>query len=189
LITPRIGWKARPRKWPIAPVAYGPTLTKFSDDMSHQLKTKMNTSTLKDAEAKSAPSDLLPCPFCAGQYIADHPNMKGSRPAISQPKLEELTVGGWRVTCYGCGVGTWNTLKYTREEAIAAWNTRRGLIPTVQIQPTEDTKRLNWLIEHGFTPAKWRPWMPGDPESKNGMTFCSNGGREEIDVAMNQPPV
>ena len=46
-------------------------------------------------------------------------------PYTSAPKLEELTEGGWRVCCYGCGVQTWNNMKYTREQAIAAWNTRR----------------------------------------------------------------
>ena len=46
-------------------------------------------------------------------------------PFTSEPNLEELTDNhGWRVSCYGCGVGTWNNLKYTKEEAIAAWNTR-----------------------------------------------------------------
>lgn len=70
---------------------------------------------------------LLPCPFCAGQYIPAHPKMMLQAPATSAPVLEELSEDysrGWRVSCYGCGVGTWNNLRYTREQAIAAWNTR-----------------------------------------------------------------
>lgn len=51
--------------------------------------------------------------------------MHGLMPYTSAPKLEELTAGGWRVTCYGCGVGTWDSLKYTKKQAVAAWNTRR----------------------------------------------------------------
>lgn len=50
-----------------------------------------------------------------------------------------------------------------------------------------DTDRLNWLIAHGYTPAKWRPWKPGDPESLNGGTMVGWGGREEIDAAILRP--
>lgn len=68
---------------------------------------------------------LLACPFCGGQWIPEHPKMHGLMPYTSAPKLEELMEGGWGVTCYGCGVGTWDKLKYTKEQAVAAWNTRR----------------------------------------------------------------
>lgn len=70
---------------------------------------------------------LLPCPFCGGNHIPEHPKMAEWWPMTSQPCLEELAEpyeGSWRVCCYGCGVQTWNNLKYTREQAIAAWNTR-----------------------------------------------------------------
>lgn len=66
----------------------------------------------------------LPCPFCGGQFHPEHPNMKDVGRFTSVPKLEELTEGGWRVCCYGCGVQTWDNLQYTREQAVAAWNTR-----------------------------------------------------------------
>lgn len=76
------------------------------------------------------PTELRACPFCAGAYVPAHPKMCQQRPSTSAPNLEELTEGrGWRVSCYGCGVGTWPNLKYTREQAIAAWNTRDGLTP------------------------------------------------------------
>jgi hypothetical protein len=80
-----------------------------------------------NAESSFAAPPLLACPFCGGQHIPEHPKMKEQWPCTSQPKLEELTEGGWRVTCYGCGVGTWNNLKYTKEQAVAAWNTRGRL--------------------------------------------------------------
>lgn len=78
------------------------------------------------------PSDLFACPFCGGAYISDHPNMMHKGRFTSVPMLEELADGGWRVCCYGCGVQTWNNLGYTKEQAIAAWNTRsQANIPTV----------------------------------------------------------
>lgn len=77
------------------------------------------------SDATQGSSALLACPFCGGQFIPEHPKMAGAWPFTSQPKLEELTEGGWRVTRYGCGVGTWENLKYTKEQAVAAWNTRR----------------------------------------------------------------
>jgi hypothetical protein len=67
---------------------------------------------------------LLDCPFCAGQFVPGHPKMVGQAPYTSRPKLEELTTGGWRVTCYGCGVQTWDNMNYTKEQAAEAWNTR-----------------------------------------------------------------
>ena len=80
-----------------------------------------------NSEQKSspAPPNLLPCPFCGGQFIPQHPKMAPMWKSTSCPKLEELTAGGWRVCCYGCGVQTWDNLRYTKEQAIAAWNTRR----------------------------------------------------------------
>lgn len=47
-----------------------------------------------------------------------------------------------------------------------------------------DTDRLEWLIKNGYTPAKWRPWALGDPDSANGMTMVGIGTRKEIDEAM-----
>ncbi len=47
-----------------------------------------------------------------------------------------------------------------------------------------DTQRLEWLIRHGYTPAIWRNWQPGEPLTKNPMVFVSKGGRREIDAAM-----
>ena len=67
---------------------------------------------------------LLPCPFCGGRFIPEHPKMAGLLSYTSQPKLEELFAAGWRVCCYGCGVQTWDNLGYTKEQAVAAWNTR-----------------------------------------------------------------
>lgn len=84
----------------------------------------MNDAEIQRAQAASI---LLPCPFCGGKHIPEHPNMARRWPCTSQPCLEELAEpyeGGWRVCCYGCGVQTWNNLRYTREQAIAAWNTR-----------------------------------------------------------------
>lgn len=66
---------------------------------------------------------LLPCPFCGGNYLPDHPKMMGKTPFHSMPKLEE-TEDGWRVTCYGCGVGQWES-GFTKGQAIQAWNTRK----------------------------------------------------------------
>ena len=86
----------------------------------------MNQETSNvESGAAVACSALLACPFCGGQFIPEHPKMAEMSPYTSQPKLEELTDGGWRVCCYGCGVQTWDNMKYTREQAIAAWNTRR----------------------------------------------------------------
>jgi hypothetical protein len=69
--------------------------------------------------------DLLPCPFCNGKFIPEHPKMRGCMPFTSEPKLEQLTeYRGYRVSCYGCGVGTWDGMRYTKEEAVSAWNTR-----------------------------------------------------------------
>lgn len=82
----------------------------------------METTTTRP---KGSPaSDLFACPFCGGTYISDHPKMMQSQQFTSVPMLEELAEGGWRVCCYGCGVQTWNNLGYTKEQAIAAWNTR-----------------------------------------------------------------
>lgn len=68
---------------------------------------------------------LLPCPFCGGGFFRKHPKMRESFPFTSEPKLEELTDNrGWRVSCYGCGVQTWDHLKYSRQDAVLAWNTR-----------------------------------------------------------------
>jgi len=51
--------------------------------------------------------------------------MRGCMPFTSEPKLEQLTeYRGYRVSCYGCGVGTWDGMRYTKEEAVSAWNTR-----------------------------------------------------------------
>lgn len=72
----------------------------------------------------AAEPELLPCPFCGGAWLPDHPKMKRSAPCTSTPKLEELSEGGYRVCCYGCGVQTWNNLRYTAAEAAAAWNRR-----------------------------------------------------------------
>ncbi|MDP1774250.1 MAG: hypothetical protein Q8L15_18435 [Methylobacter sp.] len=47
-----------------------------------------------------------------------------------------------------------------------------------------DTDRLDWLIKNGYTPAKWRPWTLGDPDSKSGMTMIGLGTRKEIDDAI-----
>ena len=69
---------------------------------------------------------LLPCPFC---QRTPRPRPWGPV-VIATPVLEALALdsgGGWRVTCYGCRVQTWNGL--TRDEAMAAWNTR--VPPTV----------------------------------------------------------
>lgn len=55
--------------------------------------------------------------------------MEGMWPHTSSPRLEELAEpyqNTWRAICYGCGVQTWNNNGYTKEEAIAAWNTRGG---------------------------------------------------------------
>lgn len=50
---------------------------------------------------------------------------------------------------------------------------------------SSDTKRLNWLIKNGYTPAKWRPWTPADgPNHSSGYVFLGRGGRREIDRAM-----
>lgn len=38
------------------------------------------------------------------------------------PKLEELSAGGWRVSCYGCHIGTFTFPD--GQQAIAAWNRR-----------------------------------------------------------------
>jgi uncharacterized protein with PIN domain len=73
---------------------------------------------------EGAAGELLPCPFCGGQFIPEHPKMAGSPPFRSVPRLEELLEGEWRVCCYGCGVQTWDQMEYTKEQAIAAWNTR-----------------------------------------------------------------
>jgi hypothetical protein len=78
-------------------------------------------------------NELLPCPFCDGKHLATHPKMVNMWPSISRPALEQLTEefkGGWRVCCYGCGVSTWNNLRYSREEAVVAWNTRNGSLPS-----------------------------------------------------------
>jgi hypothetical protein len=75
-------------------------------------------------------TNLKPCPFCGGKFMPEHPKMKHCMPYISAPITEELTEGGWRVTCYGCGIGTWNHLNYTKEQAIEAWNTRTHPIST-----------------------------------------------------------
>lgn len=72
-------------------------------------------------------NELKPCPFCGGQFLRDHPAMANQMSFTSAPKVEELTAGGWRVSCYGCGVKTWDNLNYTREQAITAWNTRVGM--------------------------------------------------------------
>lgn len=67
---------------------------------------------------------LLPCPFCQG---APRPRPWGPV-VIATPVLEAIALdsgGGWRVTCYGCRVQTWNGL--TRDEAMAAWNYRTPL--------------------------------------------------------------
>jgi len=47
-----------------------------------------------------------------------------------------------------------------------------------------DTVRLNWLLKMGYTPAKWRPWVLGDPPTRNGMVYLGKGTRDEIDAAM-----
>jgi hypothetical protein len=67
---------------------------------------------------------LLPCPFCGGKFIPNHPKSSKRAEYESVPVLEKLTEGGWRVNCYGCGVQTWDELHYAREDAISAWNTR-----------------------------------------------------------------
>lgn len=92
---------------------------------------------MKKENTSSKPQDevLLACPFCEGKFIPEHPNMYGRSPYTSQPKLEELTAGGWRVICYGCGVHTSNNLNYNREQAIAAWNTRGGATQTIMETP------------------------------------------------------
>lgn len=67
---------------------------------------------------------LLPCPFCQGLPIRDD-----RLPCFSVPLLEELSDemgGGWRVSCYGCHVQTWNRL--SREDAIATWNRRQSVL-------------------------------------------------------------
>lgn len=56
-----------------------------------------------------------------------------------------------------------------------------------KVRPGEDTRRLNWLIKNGYTPARWRPWTPADgPHDKfpNGMVMVGMGGRAEIDAAL-----
>ena len=62
---------------------------------------------------------LLPCPFCSGEYVR-----KELSPYNSKPKLEQLSDGSWRVSCYGCYVGTWKGL--TKADAIETWNRRHA---------------------------------------------------------------
>ena len=64
--------------------------------------------------------NLLPCPFCNGEYVRTELSPHASRPILEQ--LAPDSGGGWRVSCYGCCVGTWNGL--AREEAILTWNRR-----------------------------------------------------------------
>jgi hypothetical protein len=47
-----------------------------------------------------------------------------------------------------------------------------------------DTERLDWLLKMGYTPAKWRPWVPGDGPTSNGMVYLGQGTRDEIDAAI-----
>lgn len=86
---------------------------------------------------KKIDSQLLPCPFCGGGFFPFHPKMEGKSPCRSKPALEELSFGGWRVSCYGCGVGTWDNLGYTKEQAIKAWNTRSSI-------PLEILENIDW---------------------------------------------
>lgn len=62
-------------------------------------------------------------------------------------------------------------------------------VPGARQPVTQDTVRLNWLIKHGYTPAKWRPWQPSDgPASRfpNGQVSLGRGSRLEIDLAMSR---
>lgn len=107
----------------------------------------MTTPQPAPAKRNETP-ELLPCPFCGGDYIPDHPKMRQVAPMTSKPCLEELTDNrGWRVCCYGCGVQTWNNLKATRPEAVAIWNTRHA--PPVPVAPARagDDARLDKLEE------------------------------------------
>lgn len=56
----------------------------------------------------------------------------------------------------------------------------------------QDRKRLEWLINNGYTPAKWRsPRSYHEYKTQahpNGLIFEGRGGREEIDEAMSRPP-
>src|SRR5262245_37336067 len=63
---------------------------------------------------------LLPCPFCRGTWV-NHALF----PYRSQPRLEQVSAehgGGWRVTCYGCGVMTWND--HSQAHVVQTWNRR-----------------------------------------------------------------
>jgi hypothetical protein len=108
----------------------------------------MNEISPQSPAAKCA--ELKPCPFCGGAFIKTHPKMSGQWPSTSQPKLEELTQGGWRVTCYGCGIGTWNNLKYSREETIQVWNTRHFPEPPADEGLEEIAERLITKLNSPF---------------------------------------
>jgi hypothetical protein len=54
----------------------------------------------------------------------------------------------------------------------------------MDMKPITDTDRLDWLIAHGRTPAKWRPYKRGDRTPVQSQTFLAHGTRLEIDEAM-----
>lgn len=62
---------------------------------------------------------LKPCPFCNGTKAT--PVLEELN---SECKKNDTGGAGWRITCYGCKLGTWTHNGWTREQAIRAWNDR-----------------------------------------------------------------
>ncbi|MEI6731150.1 MAG: Lar family restriction alleviation protein [archaeon] len=85
---------------------------------------------------------LKPCPFCGGKFHPQHPKMCGQLKFQSQPVLEQLHAGGWRVICYGCGISTWDNLGYSKDQAIAAWDTRTVVNPHTIQQPVANVEEM-----------------------------------------------
>lgn len=97
---------------------------------------------------------LKPCPFCGGEWLQNHPTSRDKCAMTSIPVLEEL-----------------NNNRWTKEQAIYAWNTRRN-----------ESSLLKVVEEMENSLKRSRPWVA--LKAKQMGNAIMHGMVREIDAAL-----
>lgn len=113
--------------------------------------------------------ELEPCPFCGGevglQEIEPHTHSDVLKALM--PQLPDHP-GSWVVECFGCDSGL---IRYTRDEAISAWNRRAVRAAQPVSEQTAEPVANTWTL----TGPDGRQWKDTSP-----IRVCAAAQRDTI---------